>query len=464
MEMKNLLFISVLLLIPLAGEAAPWVDDWIAQKSVTSPQYFDGQRRGYFSGGSLQARWRMTNDNPLTVMPPKIKAGCGGIDVFLGGLSFLDPDLLVQKFQGIVQAAPAVAFDMALKTMCKECSETMKAMERAASWLNNLQLNDCALTKRVVATVDSDDPDVTGAVLDEISGGVTLNQALDRNFNEHQRAVRGGNGTPPNDMNIAIQDCPAEFLAIFQNGSVLENATTRLGLVGYQDIMRGYIGDVYVEYDNASNSFVVTPIDKCRGNDELSFDDFLTGDAEQRGALPGDACAANSATDLYTWVSNQLTTIATKMTTNAGPYTPAEQAFIDQAPLPVFQILKTAIQTNMVASTTTNLSEPLAVAYAYKVMDDLYMAVDYVVKKSLEAAKKKGVSAGGASERCNTAVLGDAITQVKSWKNELSHLRASAREAYGHRINSFVQHLEMIRAQADLRLAAQKDQLGNLRQ
>ena len=34
---------------------AGFVDDWITQKSETSPGYFEGQKRGYFTGGSFSA-------------------------------------------------------------------------------------------------------------------------------------------------------------------------------------------------------------------------------------------------------------------------------------------------------------------------------------------------------------------------------------------------------------------------
>ena len=96
---------------------AGWVDDWLQQKTETSPGYFEGQKRGYFTGGSFSARWQQSNDYLFTAMPPKIKAGCGGIDVFLGGFSYLNFEYLVTKLQRIMQAAPAAAFDIALNVL-----------------------------------------------------------------------------------------------------------------------------------------------------------------------------------------------------------------------------------------------------------------------------------------------------------------------------------------------------------
>ncbi len=76
-----------MLLLPVTAPAA-WVDDWLQQKTTTSPDYFAGQQRGYYSGGSFSARWPHKKDYPVTVEMPRVKSGCGGIDVFMGGFSF----------------------------------------------------------------------------------------------------------------------------------------------------------------------------------------------------------------------------------------------------------------------------------------------------------------------------------------------------------------------------------------
>jgi len=74
---------------------AGFVDDWITQKSETSPGYFEGQKRGYFTGGSFSARWPQTRDYLASFEPPRLKFGCGGIDAFMGGFSFMNFEYLV---------------------------------------------------------------------------------------------------------------------------------------------------------------------------------------------------------------------------------------------------------------------------------------------------------------------------------------------------------------------------------
>ena len=136
----------IALLLPSVASSA-WVDDWLQQQTTTSPSYFPGQQRGYYSGGSFNARWPSTTDYPITIEPPRIKSGCGGIDVFMGGASFMNTDYLVDKLQGILTGAAAVAFDLALKTLCEQCSNTIKNFEAIADKLHSMQLEECAAAK-----------------------------------------------------------------------------------------------------------------------------------------------------------------------------------------------------------------------------------------------------------------------------------------------------------------------------
>ena len=105
--------VSMLLVAPLA-QAAGWVDDWLDQRAGSSPDYLAGQQRGYLSGGNFSGRWHNQADYPVTLEAPRVKSGCGGIDVFMGGVSFLNTNYLVNKLTTILSGAAAVSFDLAL--------------------------------------------------------------------------------------------------------------------------------------------------------------------------------------------------------------------------------------------------------------------------------------------------------------------------------------------------------------
>ena len=109
------LALSVGAVLASCGVTAPahaqgWAESWFDNVTYTQPGSFEDQARGYVTAGGMSGRIDVHDDYPLSLTLPKVKAGCGGIDMFLGGMSFLDPDYLVQKLETILQAAPAVAF------------------------------------------------------------------------------------------------------------------------------------------------------------------------------------------------------------------------------------------------------------------------------------------------------------------------------------------------------------------
>ena len=97
------LSVSMLLVLPVE---ANFVDDWIGATAGGGPMYYQGQQRGYFTGGSYSARWGSSVDPLVNISLPKVKGGCGGIDLFNGGVSFMDFDYLVKKLQNVWPRPP----------------------------------------------------------------------------------------------------------------------------------------------------------------------------------------------------------------------------------------------------------------------------------------------------------------------------------------------------------------------
>jgi len=123
------LFFAFILL--LTGTSyANWLDDWYENTMSTSSgiNYFEGQKRGYATFGSFSMRLPLRTDYLFSIEKPHLKVGCGGIDLFMGGFSFLNADYLVQKVQAMLQAAPFIAFDIALQTLFPEGSRIPEAV------------------------------------------------------------------------------------------------------------------------------------------------------------------------------------------------------------------------------------------------------------------------------------------------------------------------------------------------
>lgn len=98
-------------------------------------------------GGGLQMRAPTVNLQPFSVTAPSIKAGCGGIDLTFGAISYLNVDQIVAMLEGMMANAPGVMFEMALKVICPSCMDTLNALNEMANQINGLNMDSCSATK-----------------------------------------------------------------------------------------------------------------------------------------------------------------------------------------------------------------------------------------------------------------------------------------------------------------------------
>ena len=111
--------------------------------NVTNPAYYKSQAAGYFSGGSVVARTPIVNQNLVNVKLPSYKSGCGGIDLFNGGLGFVDAKQLVETAQAIGKNAGGFAFHLALATASPLWEKEVSKLQEWAQKANAFNINSC---------------------------------------------------------------------------------------------------------------------------------------------------------------------------------------------------------------------------------------------------------------------------------------------------------------------------------
>jgi len=264
--MRNLI-ISVTLSFTCVSYPAyseSWVDEWFDAATYNGSESFEAQNRHFISGGSFSVRSRVKTDYPITISTPKISSGCGGIDGFMGGFSFLDADYLVDKAQRMMQSAPYIAVDMALKTMSKEFSDTIKAGEDIISQLNGIQLNECTSMKPVITAAMNQDAEATKQALGEIVNAKQIRDASSRLWQEAKETTIDAENKSPVDMTTEIEGCPADVREIFSGGSVIEKVAAKTNMADHADLIRGYFGDVVIK--KSSNLIIPESIHPCPEN------------------------------------------------------------------------------------------------------------------------------------------------------------------------------------------------------
>ena len=113
--------------------------------SATRPGAYNSQAQGSLMGGSLSMRVPNQTFNLVNVAPPRFKAGCQGIDLYLGSISFPSLSRFTDLLQQMGTAGVAgFAFQLALMELCQPCENIISKLEAAARMINSAgRLNPC---------------------------------------------------------------------------------------------------------------------------------------------------------------------------------------------------------------------------------------------------------------------------------------------------------------------------------
>ncbi len=454
--MTKYLCISFLFLFAVTTPAhADWIDDWLQQKTETSPGYFAGQKRGYYTAGGFSARWYQGNDYLFTAEPPSVKYGCGGIDVNLGAFSLLqDSDYLMNKFERIIGPAVAsYAFDIALDTLCPQCAKAMKSLESISDMLNQIQINDCQASQVLVAKMagKEDDPKYRSAV----DSWNAMTSGVEDSWSQVKDAWTANNDKPlTSDVN-AISGCSADIRNVFggfSNKSVLQIAGERRGYPGsYMDLARGFVGDLIMERVNQGGgriSITAKDIPPCPGNKTMSTDGLISGEVYARPSDGGQCYLVTDANrNLSDWAQQMLDQIANNIENNA-PLSSAQESFIDAFPLPVYQTLKTAVQTNQTSVAKTLFADISAKAYAFGMMSDLYQMVNsniHLVETLIDR------QSGGINNNCRIDhLIAPVKTALEGIKKRLAERTMAIGQNYRRSVMELGAHLDVVAKFSDI--------------
>jgi len=192
--------LAALLFTSTQTAKADWFKKFLdANVTTNSASAWSSQTRGYVSGGGMTVRIPNDTSSLFNIQLPKAQFGCGGIDIFAGGFSFLDPEMLVQKLKNIMMAAAAYAFDLAISHLCESCSAIYKTLTKIADDLNSMSINDCQMGKQIA--------DATYKYLSNdqeylVSNGSLLNQGAEWINTGLNTVEKGLNGFKTNVKNI----------------------------------------------------------------------------------------------------------------------------------------------------------------------------------------------------------------------------------------------------------------------
>jgi len=438
--------------------ASSWIDNWMSnatQQTASSPNYFKSQKRGFASLGSFSMRWPVSNDYLMNISPPTFKSGCGGIDLFLGGGNFMQPKYLVQKLQGMINAAPAIAFDLALQVVSQQLSNSLGKFEAIIDRLNGLQLNDCKASKAIIANVAGDLTNnmaiqnyKTTATNDflESSGWNNLSYAIKQlgdSSGTSDMTIKNATGASPSAM---VSGCPAALKNVFfqPNSSLINNVLKLKGLSAanaavYSELMRGYIGDIYIDSTGTNYSYVPGCPEDSPDHIEGLVDGQIYIRPLNAGVLPPQACTRiNSVTingityaNVQMWVMTMLQGITQNIISRTSMSAP-QMAFIQIIPLPLYQSIITQVKSQGNLANASDIAAEytpvVSASYAYAIMIDMLDQISTAIETSKTVtANSQGATNAGNQNHCHLAIAQPAIKQLQEMKNHLNTYTVAAR-------------------------------------
>src|SRR5574341_535758 len=104
--------------------------------TTTTPGAFEGQTRGYLTGGGMSLRFPQASLDLASIHLPKVRAGCEAIDLYLGAFSYINTDQLIAKLKAIGSASLGYAFQLALEAISPQISGIIKHFENVTERIN----------------------------------------------------------------------------------------------------------------------------------------------------------------------------------------------------------------------------------------------------------------------------------------------------------------------------------------
>jgi len=123
---------------------------WGFLATGSTPGAYMAQKRGMIIGGTLNARAKVEPIQLFTIKLPYFKAGCGGIDLYFGGISFINAQEFKNLLTAIGQNAIGYAFQLGLEAVCPTCNEELKNLVKKIQDWQKMFTDTCTAAKNLV--------------------------------------------------------------------------------------------------------------------------------------------------------------------------------------------------------------------------------------------------------------------------------------------------------------------------
>lgn len=150
---SSLILLSGHLHSAISTDLGNFFDNLGYMSNTTNPGSYQSQAAGSYAGGSLFARDQVRQYQLIQLDLPSYRAGCGGIDLYMGSMSFLSKDNMIALSKSIMSNGTAYAFDLALATTVPEMKHVKDTLQQVEQFVNNANINSCETAQNLVGGI-----------------------------------------------------------------------------------------------------------------------------------------------------------------------------------------------------------------------------------------------------------------------------------------------------------------------
>lgn len=331
-----------------------------AQGNVTNPAVLQGQTMNLYTGGSLFMRMPRKTYNLASVTPPSWSAGCGGIDLFAGGFSYINKEQYVAMLRNIGSNALGYGFKLAIQNLCPTCDNVMQALQASAQMINRQNIDSCEAAKGII---NASVPDTWTRGKQDAAKNFGVNSNLFGDVTEAWTRVMNNESQANNTINQVSYSDPAARDAM-PTGNVVWKALKKIDGIDdeYRMIIMSMVGTaIFPTTTNVGGSTVprLLPkldigIDQLVGKQDaspyLDFDilrcDSLTADGCLNPTL-GSISRSSSIKSFRAMVREKMWQIADKISARQAHDNMSDVlSFINTTDLPVYKMVAVGTSLN----------------------------------------------------------------------------------------------------------------------
>ena len=310
--------------------------------NVTNPGAFQDQAGGYYSGGGLAIRNRSKNAQLATLQLPKMSAGCGGIDIFSGGFSFISSTELVDTLKNIGAKAVSYGFMLAMKTMAPSVQSVISELQNMASEINRANINSCEMATTLVGGLWPKGDIASRHVCTSLvsSSGALKDWAAARHScgtGQNSNTIMNSKNSREEYKNILTSEFNVAWKVLEKNSYLFSNRE-------FAELCMTISGTI-VAYKDADEERQVQTFPSKADNDDLIKGLFDGGEVDVYRCEDGDKClkiGSKRVRIASSGLANQVRKTLQEITDKAiadEPLTDKEKSFIDGVKLPLYKFI-----------------------------------------------------------------------------------------------------------------------------